>query len=126
MSTRTYDGPALHDPETFARGFPYEVFRELRDNDPVIHAVHPLWDNGYWVVSRHADLQRVSRDWSAFHNAPNPFLPADDGMGDAADDTASSLLMISMDPPDHTKLRKLISSGFTPRRINDLAVSVKA
>ena len=29
--------------------------------------------------------------------------------------------MISLDPPEHTKLRKLISSGFTPRRINDLA-----
>ena len=34
--------------------------------------------------------------------------------------------MISLDPPDHTKLRKLISSGFTPRRINDLAAHVKA
>jgi cholest-4-en-3-one 26-monooxygenase len=34
--------------------------------------------------------------------------------------------MISMDPPDHTKLRKVISSGFTPRRINDLAAQVKA
>ena len=34
--------------------------------------------------------------------------------------------MISLDPPEHTKLRKLISSGFTPRRINDLAAHVKA
>ena len=34
--------------------------------------------------------------------------------------------MISLDPPDHTKLRKIISSGFTPRRINDLAAHVKA
>jgi cholest-4-en-3-one 26-monooxygenase len=126
MSTRTYDGPALHDPATFAQGFPYEVFRELRDHNPVVHVEHPVWDNGYWVVTRHADVQRVSRDWNAFHNAPNPFLPADDGMGDASDDTGSSLLMISLDPPDHTKLRKLISSGFTPRRINDIANRVKA
>ena len=34
--------------------------------------------------------------------------------------------MISLDPPEHTKLRKIISSGFTPRRINDLAAHVKA
>ncbi len=114
--------PPLHDPATYARGFPYEVFRELRDLDPVSHHDHPAWDDGYWVVSRHADVQRVSRDWTAFQNAPNPFLP------DSADtnEDGTSLLLISLDPPEHTKLRKLISSGFTPRRINDLAGQVKA
>jgi len=123
MSTRTYDGPPLHHPATYARGFPYEVFRDLRDHDPVSHHDHPLWERGYWVVARHADVQRVSRDWNRFHNAPNPFLPGDDQL---VDESGSSLLMISLDPPDHTKLRKLISSGFTPRRINDLAAQVEA
>jgi cholest-4-en-3-one 26-monooxygenase len=124
MSTRAYDGPPLHEPGTYAHGFPYDVFRELRDHDPVSRQEHPYWDRGhYWVVSRHADVQRVSRDWNAFHNAPNPFLPGD---ADITEDTGSSLLMISLDPPEHTKLRKLISSGFTPRRINDLATRVKA
>jgi cholest-4-en-3-one 26-monooxygenase len=123
MSSTTYDGPALHDPDTYARGFPYEVFRELRASDPVSHHQHPAWTDGYWVVSRHADVQRVSRDWNGFRNAPNPFLP---DSADYSDDSGSSLLMISLDPPEHTKLRKLISSGFTPRRINDLAAQVKA
>lgn len=123
MSTRTYDGPALHDPATYAQGFPYEVFRELRDADPVSHHDHPGWEGGYWAVSRHTDVQRVSRDWNGFHNAPNPFLP---DSADVGDQSGSSLLMISLDPPEHTKLRKLISSGFTPRRVNDLAVQVKA
>jgi cholest-4-en-3-one 26-monooxygenase len=119
---RTYDGPPLHRPATYAHGFPYEVFRELRDHDPVSHHEHPLWEGGYWVVARHADVQRVSRDWNSFHNAPHPFLPAD---ADLVDEGGSSLLMISLDPPEHTKLRKLISSGFTPRRINDLSAHVK-
>jgi cholest-4-en-3-one 26-monooxygenase len=123
MSMSTYDGPPLHQPATYARGFPYEVFRELREHDPVSHQEHPVWERGYWAVTRHADVQRVSRDWNGFHNAPNPFLPGD---GELVDESGSSLLMISLDPPDHTKLRKLISSGFTPRRINDLAVQVKA
>lgn len=123
MSTRTYDGPPLHRPETYAHGFPYEAFRALRDHDPVSHQEHPLWERGYWAVSRHADVQRVSRDWNTFHNAPNPFLPTDQEL---VDDSGASLLMISLDPPEHTKLRKLISSGFTPRRINDLAAQVKA
>jgi cholest-4-en-3-one 26-monooxygenase len=123
MSTRTYDGPALHDPATYAQGFPYEVFRELRDTDPVSHHDHPAWEDGYWALSRHADVQRVSRDWNGFQNAPNPFLP---DRPDFGDESGASLLMISLDPPEHTKLRKLISSGFTPRRINDLAAQVKA
>jgi cholest-4-en-3-one 26-monooxygenase len=122
-STYTYDGPPLHLPETYAHGFPYEVFRELRDRAPISHHDHPLWPDGYWVVTRHADVQRVSRDWNTFHNAPHPFLPTD---AELVDDSGSSLLMISLDPPEHTKLRKLISSGFTPRRINDLSDHVKA
>ena len=122
-STRTYDGPALHDPATYAQGFPYEVFRELRDADPVSHHDHPGWEHGYWAVSRHADVQRVSRDWNGFQNAPNPFLP---DSADVGEQSGSSLLMISLDPPEHTKLRKLISSGFTPRRVNDLGTRVKA
>src|SRR6478735_1522151 len=123
MSTRTYDGPPLHRPETYAHGFPYDVFRDLRDHDPVSHHEHPVWERGYWAVTRHADVQRVSRDWNGFRNAPNPFLPGD---AELVDESGSSLLMISLDPPEHTKLRKLISSGFTPRRINDLAAHVKA
>ncbi|HXY93230.1 MAG TPA: cytochrome P450 [Acidimicrobiia bacterium] len=107
----------LHDPATYAHGFPYEAFRELRDTDPVSHQDHPAWRDGYWAVTRHADVQQVSRDWSAFRNAPHPFLP------DRAEDggQGSSLLLISLDPPEHSKLRKIISSGFTPRRVNDLA-----
>ncbi len=124
-SARIYDGPPLYDPHTFDQGFPYAVFRDLRDHAPVTYHEHPYWDRGFWVVTRHADIQQVSRDWNGFQNAPNPFLPGTDGMsGDG--DAGSSLLMISLDPPDHTKLRKLISSGFTPRRINDLAAQVKA
>jgi cholest-4-en-3-one 26-monooxygenase len=123
MSTRTYGGPPLHDPATYAHGFPYEVFRELRDADPVSHHDHPAWEDGYWAIARHADVQRVSRDWNGFQNAPNPFLP---DRADFGDEAGASLLMISLDPPEHTKLRKLISSGFTPRRINDLAARVKA
>jgi cholest-4-en-3-one 26-monooxygenase len=122
MTTSGYGGPPLHEPATYAHGFPYEVFRELRDSDPVSHHDHPAWEHGYWAVTRHADVQRVSRDWNGFRNAPNPFLPDRDDYGD---DAGSSLLMISIDPPAHTKLRKLISSGFTPRRINDLAARVK-
>jgi cytochrome P450 len=82
----------FHDPATYAGGFPYDAFRELRDHDPVCHRDHPTWPSGYWALSRHADVQRVSRDSATFHNAPHPFLEQ------AGEDAAgTSLLLISLD-----------------------------
>jgi len=112
---------ALHDPLTYAHGFPYEEFAGLRAEGAIFHYDHPAWDNGYWVVPRFADVQRVSRDWTAFKNAPNPFIPDSGPVQGPGEVDGTSLLLISIDPPDHTKLRKLISAGFTPRRINDLS-----
>ena len=109
---------ALHDPATYTTGFPYERFAELRDHDPVSHHEHPAWTRGYCDLA--TPTQRVSRDWTAFRNAQP--VPA---RGPGVRRRRTSLLLISLDPPEHTKLRKLISSGFTPRRINDLAAHVK-
>jgi cholest-4-en-3-one 26-monooxygenase len=106
----------LHDPATYDRGFPHEHFRRLRDEQPVSHHDHPGWDGGYWAVVRHADVQRVSRDSTAFSNAPHPFL---DAQADGAHSGAEGLL-ISLDAPEHSQLRKLVSRGFTPRRVADL------
>ena len=106
----------FHDPATFAHGFPHDTFRALRDDDPVSHHEHPTWKRGYWVIARHADVQRVSRDSGTFSNTPHPFLDAE--MPEEGD--AMSELLISLDPPVHTKLRKLINKGFTPRRVAEL------
>jgi cholest-4-en-3-one 26-monooxygenase len=114
--------PVLHDPATFDHGFPYEYFRELREHDPVSHHEHPRWERGYWALTRHADVQHASRDSATFHNSPHPFLE------EAADDDQSgtSELLIAFDPPEHTKLRKLINSGFTPRRVAALTDKIQA
>jgi cholest-4-en-3-one 26-monooxygenase len=119
MSDTAVDAPALHDPRTYDHGVPYEYYRWLRDNDPVAHLDHPNYPNGYWAVTRHEDVQRVSRESGTFHNAPDPFL--DDGtMAPGRDGGGNSELLISKDAPDHIKLRKLINKGFTPRRVADL------
>jgi cholest-4-en-3-one 26-monooxygenase len=112
----------FHDPATFADGFPHDTFRALRADDPVSHHDHPTWERGYWVIARHADVQRVSRDSTTFANAPHPFLDAEipeDGDGGMSD------LLISQDPPIHTKLRKIINKGFTPRRVAELEDRVR-
>jgi cholest-4-en-3-one 26-monooxygenase len=115
------DSLVLHDPATYAHGFPHERFRDLRDHDPVSHHDHPAWERGYWAAVRHADVQRVSRDSETFHNAPHPFLD------EAEDDqSGASALLISLDAPDHHKLRKLVNRGFTPRRVADLTERTQA
>src|SRR4051794_9382255 len=111
----------LHDPATYDRGFPYEHFRDLRDTEPVKHHDHPGWPEGYWSIVRHEDVQRVSRDSATFHNAPHPFLEAE-----AGDEQAGATgLLISLDAPEHVKLRKLVNRGFTPKRVADLHDSIE-
>jgi len=112
----------LHDPATYARGFPHDAFRDLRDHDPVSHHDHPVWPQGYWALSRYADVQRVSRDSATFHNAPHPFLE----QGADSEDAGTSALLISMDGTDHIKMRKLVNRGFTPKRVADLTGRIRA
>ena len=106
---------ALHDPQTYAHGFPYEAFRALRATTPVSRQAFPDGTE-YWAVVRHADVQRVSRDSDSFSNAPHPFVEP----VAANDDPGTSELLISKDAPEHIKLRKLINRGFTPKRVADL------
>jgi cytochrome P450 len=113
------DAPVLWDPRTYDKGVPHEYYRWLRDNDPVSHHDHPNYPGGFWAVTRYEDVQRVSRDSATFHNAPNPFL--DDGTASPDEDAGTRELLISLDAPEHIKLRKLINKGFTPRRVADLS-----
>ena len=93
----------------------------MRDDDPVSHHDHPDFERGYWAVARHADVQRVSRDSTTFRNAPHPFLEER-----GQDQSATAGLLITLDAPEHVKLRKLINRGFTPRRVSDLTDALEA
>ncbi len=111
-------GVDLTDPDTFAKGMPYEAFRELRQRAPV--AWHPFKDGpGFLALTGYDEVLAVSRDsttWSSqetgvFYDIPLP-----------EDAYQLTLMMLTMDPPRHTKLRSLVSKGFTPRqvaRLND-------
>jgi len=98
--------------ELYRQGFPHDLFSVLREEAPVWH--HPdtpgtaKVGGSFWVVSRHADVQAISRDPERFRSLEGP----------AVVDTAperEGLMLVTMDPPDHTRLRKLVSAGFTPR-----------
>ncbi len=105
----------LCDMALYRNGFPHDVFSELRSTDPVCWQRYPddfptaPGDEGFWVLTRHADVQAANRDaelFSAFDGPQLSYQPAIQGT-----------MLVALDGRDHTRLRKLISSGFTPRMI---------
>ena len=111
----------------FEPGFiedPYSRYAAMRDADPVHHS--PL---EFWGIFRYEDIARFLRDPSLSvedRNAtPTPLdAMAAEVLGDRADRGSRS--MLSRDPPDHTRLRKLVTKAFTPRVIEDLRPRIQA
>lgn len=108
------------------RADPYLAYGRLRSADPV----HYDPDSNTWVLSRHADVQAVLRNpgtWANDHSgSPNhQRWLADIGAGPAADELLSRILLF-MDPPDHTRVRNLVTKAFTPRRVAGLRPAIEA
>jgi cholest-4-en-3-one 26-monooxygenase len=105
----------LNDPDNFVEGVPHEMFAVLRREAPVY--AHPDPSGFYWCITRHDDLVEVNRhakEFSSWQGGTNiPELPVEDLV-------MTRQIMLNMDPPDHTKMRKLVNAGFTPRRIREL------
>jgi len=82
---------------------PHERFRWMRENAPV------YWDDatGIWGLARYADIMEVSKNWEVFGS----------GQGSRPESNVPS--MINFDPPQHILRRQIVSSGFTPRRVQE-------
>jgi cytochrome P450 len=91
--------------ETFFED-PSEVYRWLRDEAPVYHSER----YGFYALTRYADVLRAHKDWKTFSSTHGVSL--DDIMTPGIS-LANS--MITMDPPEHDRLRLLVSRAFTPR-----------
>jgi cytochrome P450 len=92
---------------------PYPTYRRLRAEDPVHQS--PL---GFWVLTRYEDVVSVLRDPRLIKEPIAAFVAARFGL--AAPPTGMGLSMLDRDPPDHTRLRGLVSKAFTPRVIERL------
>lgn len=105
----------------FQPGFtddPYPHLQEMRQADPVHRNFL-----GIWILFRYTDVFQMLRDASlSVEDAkatPTPLMQmARDAMGDVADMGSNS--MLNRDPPDHTRLRRLVAKAFTPRMIDRL------
>jgi cholest-4-en-3-one 26-monooxygenase len=113
------------DPDVNLAGLPVAELAELRKAEPV-HWVDVsggtggFGDKGYWLVTKHADVKEVSKRNDVFGSSPDGAIPVwpQEMTRDAIDLQRNVLL--NMDAPQHTRLRKIISRGFTPRAIGRL------
>lgn len=102
------------------------IFALLRDERPVSFHEEPEIEDfgkgpGFWALTRYLDVQRVSRNAELFCSGRGG-----SNIGDIPEFLAEFLgSIINMDAPKHTKLRRLVSSGFTPRHIEALVETVR-
>ncbi len=73
--------------------------------------------NGFWVASRHEDVEALLRNTSVFSSASGPGGDITNENNRSPQDTAGFLPLLQNDPPEHTRLRSLMSRSFTSRRI---------
>ena len=93
---------------------PYDQFAWLRANDPVHR--HPEPDGpGFWAVTRYDDVRAVGRDHERFSSSPTIMLADPDPNDSLSGGGGDHVMMLTTDPPVHTRMRRLLSRQFTPR-----------
>jgi cytochrome P450 len=124
-------GVDLTDLDRFADGFPHDLFTVLRREAPVWRqepTEHTPDGEGFWVITRHADLLRVVRDPATFSSDTGP--GRDGAGGTILEDLAAGVgpgVMLNMcDPPTHNRIRGLVSRDFTARPIERLTPFLEA
>jgi len=113
------------DPDIYRERLPVEELAELRRAAPIWWNEQPIGvggfnDGGYWVVSKHKDVKEVSLRSDVFSSWENTALPRFRDDMKREDIDLQRFVMLNMDAPHHTRLRKIIARGFTPRAIGRL------
>ena len=106
---------------------PQRLYADMRAEAPVYEGIGPVTGRSFWFLTRYDDVveafrdRRLGRDVERLpealrdqHRFPNEDLLA-----------VINTHMLNMDPPDHTRLRRLVSSTFTPRRVRELAPRIE-
>ena len=99
------EAPSLHAYDPFDVRViedPYPYYRHLRDQQPCYHNAA----RGIWVLSRYQDVRAALADTDAFSST--------EGVGY---ERRPVPMMIAYDPPEHTRLRRIVASRFTPRAL---------
>jgi cholest-4-en-3-one 26-monooxygenase len=100
--------------DTFHEERHHEVFKIWRETDPVHWSVDPS-GTGFWSLTKHADVLWASRDPDNFISSEG-FTLVDIDPGDPQGGAMSQMLP-GMDRPEHTRHRRIVSKGFSPRTL---------
>ena len=130
MSQAVFQGTAGFPPPQLLQD-PYPFYKMLRSTNPVFRA--PVGDAdspGLWILTRHRDVQAVLKDArfsvdrrrAAIVEQFRDRLPIQAALGEEG----GLRSMLLMDPPDHTRVRGLVSKAFTPRRVAELRPRIEA
>jgi cytochrome P450 len=122
------DTEVVYDPATYVGGVPYQALARLRRESPVAWAQEiPVlgWPGGpgFWLVLRHADVEqvltqpRLFSSWLGATQIRDPATPAALGY--------VRRMMLNMDPPEHSRLRRLLGRSFTPRAVARLEQRIR-
>src|SRR6266545_8411324 len=91
----------------FVDEVPHWAFRTLREHDPVHWQAQPAPNRGFWAVTRFHDIEEILRDTRTFSSASGITLEEQD-----PEELEARRSIIDMDPPEHTRLRRLVSKLF--------------
>ncbi len=105
----------LLDPDTYAGGMPYQQLKAVRDTGPVVRMEDPLTGVPYWVVTRQAELDYVSKNPALFSSAERSAFPMEYDQEMVEGIHRSTI--INMDPPQHQRVRRIVRNAFTPKRV---------
>ncbi|MEX2081178.1 MAG: cytochrome P450 [Dehalococcoidia bacterium] len=128
-------GINLNNPELFQAEEAHELLRILRDNDPVHwNEGGDTW-NGFWSLTKYDDILYVSRNPLKYISSKGivgpglrPEAAAEQMQNDpaqAAQSSGGNVSIITMDPPRHVKMRRLVNKGFTPRAVNAMEPEIR-
>ncbi|WP_086850499.1 cytochrome P450 [Amycolatopsis kentuckyensis] len=104
----------ITDPDTYVRGVPYDELARLRRAGPVVRV------DDFWAVLGHAEVRRVLREPGVFSSQLGGTQ-----IRDAADLAYVRRMMLNMDPPEHGRLRGLLTKAFTPRAVAKLTSQIE-
>jgi len=95
---------------TFYGGDPFPAFAWMREHAPAYYDER----SGVWGITRHADVKEIAKDPETFSNA-----------GGIRPDSDALPMMIDFDAPEHVRRRRLVSEGFTPKRIREAETGIR-
>ena len=120
------------DPDLNCERLPVEELAALRRSAPIwwneqtSGGAGPFGDGGFWVVTKHRDVKEISKRSDVFSSLVKTALPRYPEGSTGEQIETGKFVLLNMDAPHHTHLRKIVSRGFTPRAVERLRADLDA